>query len=297
MAEENKKPETEKKIEEKPVEKKDEKNVAGEDKNKGNKQVIEKPAEIKEEKGESDSQQVSGIKTEEKVKTESEPIQPKPETKKPEAVPDKEYIIPIRKHLVGVPRYKKTNKAVKIVKQFLARHMKIYDRDLNKIKIDRHLNEALWFRGIRNPPARIKVKVTRDGENVRAELSEMPKKIEFKKGRLEKREQRAMEFAAKKKKTLAERLKGAGKPDEKLEEKVGETKEPGQVQTDSEQSSGLHRPSAVVTEEQKAEEKEKAKAGEEAMKKLEKEAAKATKHITKEKSKQPKRQQRKTLAK
>ena len=81
--------------------------------------------------------------------------------KKPEPKVEKierEYIIPLREKGRPVPRYKKTPKAVKTVKEFLVRHMKIRDRDLNKIKIDRFVNEVLWFRGIKNPPHKIKVR-------------------------------------------------------------------------------------------------------------------------------------------
>src|SRR3989344_5060271 len=105
---------------------------------------------------------------------------------------EREYIIPLRKEWMKVPRYKKAKKAVKAIREFLARHMKIRDRDLKKIKIDRYLNEEIWFRGIKNPPAKIKVKAIKEGEIVRAELSEMPEKLKFKKLR---EERKAEEFA------------------------------------------------------------------------------------------------------
>src|SRR3990167_10671469 len=95
------------------------------------------------------------------------------ETKKTE----REYVIPLREKCRPVARYKKTNKAVKTIKEFLVRHMKIYDRDLKKIKIDRHLNEFLWFRGIRKPPYKVKVKAIKEGEIVRVELFEIPDKL------------------------------------------------------------------------------------------------------------------------
>ena len=56
---------------------------------------------------------------------------------------EREYIIPLRREINKVPRYRKTEKAIKAIKKFLARHMKIRDRDLNKIKIDRYLNEEM----------------------------------------------------------------------------------------------------------------------------------------------------------
>src|SRR3989344_9700046 len=84
------------------------------------------------------------------------------------------------------PRWKKTKKAVSAVKQFLMKHMKSED-----IKLGRALNENLWKHGIRNPPHKIKVSVTRDDKGtVRAELfgvkaeetkKETKKKVENKK--------------------------------------------------------------------------------------------------------------------
>lgn len=174
---------------------------------------------------------------------------------------EREYIIPLRNKWKKVPRYKRANKAIKAIKEFLARHMKIRDRDLDKIKLDKYLNEFVWTRGIRKPPIKVKVKAVKEGDIVRVELSDMPEKMKFKKARLEKREKEAAEIGKKKKKEE--------KPEEKTMEK---------------------------TEEEKKEEKEKAKAGEEAGKELGKAAARTTKHQTKV-SKQPKRQKRKALAK
>lgn len=171
---------------------------------------------------------------------------------------EREYIIPLRRRWKIVPRYKRANKAIKTIKEFLVRHMKIRDRDLNKIKIDKYLNEIVWFRGIKKPPARIKVKAIKDGENVKVEAVEMPDKLKFKKLREEK--------------MLKE---GAEKSKKKKEEKKPETE----------------------GEEKKEEEKEKKAAVVEAGKEMEKAAAKKMKHQTKEKVKQPKRPVRQALAK
>ncbi len=165
---------------------------------------------------------------------------------------EREYVIPLRKKTKVVPRYKKVNKAIKTVKEFLVRHMKIRDRDLNKIKIDKYLNEVLWLRGIKKPPIKIKVKAIKEGNIVRAELSEMPEKLKFKKLREEKRERKAKEIFEKKKSMM-----------EKAKESMQKPKEEKQ------------------TEEEKVEEKEKKSAVVEAGEKLEKEAARKTKLATK----------------
>jgi len=68
---------------------------------------------------------------------------------------EREYVIPLRVEWVKVPRYKRANKAITAIRKFLMRHMKIYDKDEKKIKIDGYLNEFVWFRGIKKPPAKI----------------------------------------------------------------------------------------------------------------------------------------------
>ena len=196
----------------------------------------------------------------------------KKETKIPVEKIEREYIIPVRKQVNVVPRYKKTNKAIKTIKEFLARHMKVRDRDLKKIKLDRFLNEAVWARGIRKPPMKIKVRAVKEGDIVRAYLVDMPDKLKYKKLREEKIEKASVD-AIQKKKTLMEKAKEvatgtapAAKPEEQ-------------------------------TEEEKKEEKEKAASGAEATAKMEKAAAKQIKHSAGGKTKAPKRPQRKALAK
>jgi len=180
-----------------------------------------------------------------------------------------EYVIPLRKRWKNVPRYKRAKKAVKSVKEFLVRHMNVRDGDLNKIKIDKYLNEAIWARGIRKPLSKVKVRVFKDGEVFRAELVEMPEKLKFKKARLERREQKAQDLADDKKTT------------KKLEDKVKEAPTPEE---------------SKEAEEKKKEESEKKASVIEAGEKRSKAAAKKAKHQT-QVSKGPKRPQRKALAK
>ena len=180
---------------------------------------------------------------------------------------EREYIIPLRRKWKRTSRYKRTNKAVKAVKEFLVQHMKIRDKDLKKIKIDKYLNEMLWFRGIRKPPIKVRIKAIKEGDIVRVELAELPEKLKFKKAREEKREQKAMEMIQKK----------------KIVKKTEEEK----VKTEPEKE----------TEEKKEEEKEKKAAVVEAGKEMEKAAAKKAKHEVGGKTKQPKHLQRKALAK
>ena len=138
---------------------------------------------------------------------------------------EREYIIPLRNKWKRVPRYKRANKAIKAIKEFLVRHMKIRDRDLKKIKIDKYLNEEVWFRGIKKPPARIKVKAIKEEDIVKVELAEMHEKLKFKKAREEKREQKAAEIAeGKVKETEKEKTESEKKEESTEEKKIEEDK-------------------------------------------------------------------------
>ena len=183
---------------------------------------------------------------------------------------EQEYTIPLRGKFKHVARYKKTPKAIKSVKEFLARHMKIYDRDLNKIKLEREVNEFLWARGIKNPPHKIKVKAIKNGDIVNVELVDLPNKLKFKKLREEKQEKKALEIKEKKKSMM---------------EKAKETM---QGKKEDENKDGVAN---------KKEVQEKKKAVEEAGEKQEKDLAKQQKHMVKEKSKQPKRPVRQAMKK
>jgi len=176
---------------------------------------------------------------------------------------EREYTIPLRNKIRTVPRYKKTPKAVKTIKEFLVRHMQIRDRDLNKIKIDRHLNEMLWFRGIRNPPHKIKVKAIKEGQIVRVEAIDLMDRIKFKKAREDKIEKHALDVLEKKK-TMMQKAKESMKAQPKKEGE--EKKEPTSEE--------------VEKEEEKKKEKEKAKSVEETGKKQAKEQAKKVKQTT-----------------
>lgn len=194
------------------------------------------------------------------------------------------YIIPIREKIRVVPRYKKTNKAIKTIKEFLARHMKIRDRDLKKIKVDKYVNEYMWARGIKNPPHKVKVKAIKESTGiVKVELVDFPDKLKFKKIREERKETKALE-AVEKKKTIIQKAK---------ETKQTPSTTPVSTPTSPEEQKS--------DEEKKVEEDkkvaEKAKAGEEITKQLEKTQAKQIKHQVNTKTQQSKRPQRKSLAK
>ena len=182
---------------------------------------------------------------------------------------EREYVIPLRKQVKKVPRYKKANKAIRTIKEFLVRHMKIYDKDLNKIKLDKFLNEFVWFKGIKNPPYKIKVKAMKEGDIVRVELVDMPGKLKFKKAREEKRDQKAMEIVEKKKTMIQKAMQATKSPTSSKQSKDSSTKE------------SMQKTAETKTENEKVEEKEKKSAVVEEGKELEKAKAKEMKTTTK----------------
>jgi large subunit ribosomal protein L31e len=100
---------------------------------------------------------------------------------------EREYVIPLRRFWSNVPEYRRAARAVKAIKQFVAKHMKVQDRDLDKVKVDTYLNSEIWSRSAGKPPAKIKVKVVKEGDIVTVELAEIPEHHKFHKLKAEKR--------------------------------------------------------------------------------------------------------------
>ena len=103
------------------------------------------------------------------------------------------YIIPLRREYMKAPKYKRAKRAVAAVRNFLCRHMKVEKHLATKqLKLGPQLNLEIWKHGIKNPPCRVKVNVSKDDEGtVRCELFGAPKfeekvAVEAKKGVLAK---------------------------------------------------------------------------------------------------------------
>ena len=80
------------------------------------------------------------------------------------------YTIPLR-NVKNVKRTIRAPRAIREVKNFLMKHMKVED-----VVIDSSINEKIWERGIQKIPSKIKVKATLvevdDERYVKAELAE-----------------------------------------------------------------------------------------------------------------------------
>jgi len=169
---------------------------------------------------------------------------------------EREYVIPLKRRVLKVPRYRRAKKAVRTIKEFVAKHMRVENRDLNKVKIDRYLNNEIWFRGIKNPPSKIKVKAVKKDGIVEVKLAEIPEKVKWDMKKDEKRKEVD-------KKKLEKIAKKEASEEEIKEERAGE--------------------------ENKEETKEKEQATVDAGLKAQKQQSKEAKHT--EKHKQPKQHQ------
>lgn len=90
--------------------------------------------------------------------------------KEEEIVEERIYTIPLRRAWIS-PRKKRTPRAVRLVKSFIQRHMKIQtgaktgeEEEEERLVISNEVNERLWNRGIEKPPRNIRVRAVKDKE-------------------------------------------------------------------------------------------------------------------------------------
>ena len=146
---------------------------------------------------------------------------------------EREYVIPLRKEWLKVPEYRRAGKAAKAIKIFIAKHMKVPERDIDKVKIDSYLNNEIWFRGKSHPPSKIKVKATKEGEIVRVEFVETPEHIKFLKAKHERFHREAKKEEKKeesKGKVTSQETAGVIDKEEKKEEKKVEVEKEKSVE-------------------------------------------------------------------
>jgi len=187
---------------------------------------------------------------------------------------EREYIVPLRRDWLKVQEYKRATKAIKTIRKFIARHMKLYDFNLRKIRIDPILNNEIRFRGIRKPPAKIKVKAIKYEDYIEVKLVDLPKHIEFELARKAKKKAESEKTKKQTDKTETKKQEDSKLPEDKENKDHEPKKQPDKTET-----------------------KEKEESSKQAELKLQKQQAKQQKHTTPiNKIKEPKIQ-RKALAK
>ncbi|MHA1733961.1 MAG: 50S ribosomal protein L31e [Promethearchaeota archaeon] len=71
-------------------------------------------------------------------------------------VEDRLYVVPLAK-VRAAPRNKRSKRAVELLKRFAVRHMKP-----EELIITQDVNELIWERGIKKPPRKIRVRMTKN---------------------------------------------------------------------------------------------------------------------------------------
>jgi len=116
------------------------------------------------------------------------------------------YTVTLKQNTLTAPKWRRTKKAVTILREYLEKHTKSDD-----VRISRWVNERLWSKGGKNPPSKISVKVTKKKDNIMdVELAELSERAKREAKKLE-----AMKAAAKE----------SEKPKEEEEEKPKEEEE------------------------------------------------------------------------
>ena len=129
-------------------------------------EVSEKEPEIEE------IEEIEKIEEIDEEPTDAKEVEAVPEEVEPEEeeeiIDERIYTVPLRRAYWTGPRTRRSNKAVKVLRKFVERHMKP-----EEILIQPEVNERIWSRGIQKPPRRVRIRATKNSDNlVRVYLAE-----------------------------------------------------------------------------------------------------------------------------
>ena len=120
------------------------------------------------------------VEVEEELPPAEEEIKPPPRKEiEEEIVEERTYTIPLGKAWITPPN-KRAPKAMRIIKDFVKRHMKLEARsegeeeeEPKRLIVSNDVNERVWRRGIEKPPRKIRVRAAKDKDgNVTVYLAE-----------------------------------------------------------------------------------------------------------------------------
>jgi len=108
----------------------------------------------------------------EETPTDAKEDEPVPEDVEPEEeeeiIDERIYTVPLRKAYWTGSRLRRSNKAIRVLRKFVERHMKP-----EELLIQPEVNERIWSRGIQKPPRRVRIRATKNSDNlVRVYLAE-----------------------------------------------------------------------------------------------------------------------------
>ena len=116
-------------------------------------------------------EELEDIKEPEEIPSDAEEVKAAPEEKpeeEEEIIDERIYTVPLRKAYWTGTRLRRSNRAVRILREFVERHMKP-----EELLIQPEVNERIWARGIQKPPRRVRIRATKNSDNlVRVYLAE-----------------------------------------------------------------------------------------------------------------------------
>ena len=137
----------------------------------------------------------------------------------PKMVLERVYNVPLRKEFQKVANWRRTEKAVTALRQFISKHMKS-----DNVILGKYVNQQLWKNGIKNPPHHVKINASKDEKGrVSVELVDLPSKAKRELEEQKKVDKKKEGKEAEKKKE--EDAKKAIEAKKKEEKKPVETKE------------------------------------------------------------------------
>ncbi|MDD5417419.1 MAG: 50S ribosomal protein L31e [Candidatus Nanoarchaeia archaeon] len=80
------------------------------------------------------------------------------------------YTIPLRKNFLKSPKWKRSKKSITVIRDFIKKHMKTENVNINK-----DVNELIWARGSKKPPAKLKVIASKTEDKVKVGLFNISK--------------------------------------------------------------------------------------------------------------------------
>jgi len=150
----------------------------------------------------------------------------------------KSFTIPLRKEFQQSAPLRRTPRAVKAVKAYLKRHCKVDD-----VRLGARLNESLWVRGVRHPPARVSVDVVVEDGLAKAELQGFEYVEAVKPQAKQEPESFKDKMASKLGAAKGASAAGEESSSEKPEGSPGEAEKPAKEQESVEQPAGENEPS------------------------------------------------------
>lgn len=161
------------------------------------------------------------------------------------------YTINLGKVLLS-PNNRRAKRAINMIRAFATKHMKS-----ENVKIEEEISHLVWERGIRHPPRKIRVKLSKDDDgNIIVSKYQEEKKAGESKSKKDEKKAEEKSKKAEEKKVVEEKPKAEEK---KVEEKIVEEK-PKKEEKKTEEKKVEEKPKAA---EKKAEEKPKKEKSEE----------------------------------